>query len=66
MPDEMRKSRLEEGIVSEKPIFVDAVDFYQREFKCAINVWKEGDSGISDPKGRARMAEPYRPAIYLE
>jgi leucyl-tRNA synthetase len=66
MPDEMRKSRIQEGMVSEKPIFVDAADFYQPEFKCAINVWKEGDSGIGDPKGRAKMAEPYRPAIYLE
>jgi len=66
MPDEMRKSRLQEGMVSEKSIFADAADFYQREFKCAINVWKEGNIGISDPKGRARMAEPYRPAIYLE
>jgi leucyl-tRNA synthetase len=66
MPDEMRKSRIQDGIIAEKTIFADAADFYQREYKCAINVWKEGDSGISDPKGRARMSEPYRPAIYLE
>ena len=66
MPDEMRKSRIQDGVTAEKTIFADAADFYQREFKCTINVWKEGDQGITDPKGRARMAEPYRPAIYLE
>src|SRR2546428_4558052 len=66
MPDEMKKSRIQDGVPAETTIFADAADFYQREFKCVINVWKEGDSGISDPKGRARMAEPYRPAIYLE
>jgi len=66
MPDEMRQSRLRDGIVAEKTIFVDAADFYQREFKCAVNVWQEGDPTINDPKGRARTSEPYRPAIYLE
>jgi leucyl-tRNA synthetase len=66
MPDVMRKSRIQDGITEEKTIFANAADFYQREYKCTINVWKEGDSGISDPKERARMAEPYRPAIYLE
>jgi leucyl-tRNA synthetase len=66
MPDEMRQSRLRDGIVAEKTIFVGSADFYQREFKCAVDVWQEGDPGINDPKGRARMSEPYRPAIYLE
>jgi leucyl-tRNA synthetase len=66
MPDEMRQSRMRDGIIDEKTIFAYAVDFYQREFKCAIDVWQEGDLKISDPKGRARLSEPYRPAIYLE
>ena len=66
MPDVMRQSRLRDGIVAEKTIFVDSADFYQREFRCAVNVWQEGDPTINDPKGRARMSEPYRPAIYLE
>jgi leucyl-tRNA synthetase len=66
MPDEMRESRLRDGVTAEKTIFVDSVDFYRREFKCGVDVWQEGDLTISDPKGRARMSEPYRPAIYLE
>jgi len=66
MPDEMRESRLRDGITAEKTIFADSVEFYQREFKCGVDVWQEGDLKISDPKERARMSEPYRPAIYLE
>jgi len=66
MTDEMRQSRLRDGVTAENTIFAGAVDFYQREFKSTVNVWKEGDPSISDPKGRSRMSEPYRPAIYLE
>jgi leucyl-tRNA synthetase len=66
MPDEMRHSRQRDGIIAEKTIFVDSIDFYQREFKSKVDVWKEGDPAIEDPKGRARVSEPYRPAIYLE
>jgi len=66
MPDEMRRSRLRDGVTAENPIFAGSVDFYQREFKCTVDVWNEGDTRINDPKGRARISEPYRPAIYLE
>jgi len=66
MPDEMRQSRLRDGVTAESTIFADSVDFYQREFKCTVDLWNEGDPSINDPKGRARMSEPYRPAIYLE
>jgi leucyl-tRNA synthetase len=66
MPDEMRQSRLRDGVTAENTIFAGAVDFYQREFKSTVDVWKEGDTSIRDPKERSRMSEPYRPAIYLE
>ena len=66
MPEEMRQSRLRYGVTAEKAIFADSADFYQREFKCGIDIWQEGDPKMSDPKGRARLSEPYRPAIFLE
>ena len=66
MPDEMRQSRLRDGVTAEKAIFADSADFYQREFKCGIDIWQEGDPKMSDRKGRARLSEPYRPAIFLE
>ncbi|HZY46442.1 MAG TPA: class I tRNA ligase family protein, partial [Candidatus Bathyarchaeia archaeon] len=66
MPEEMRKLRLRNGTVEEKPVLVDAAGLYQREYKCPVEIWNEEDVGMDDPKGRARMSEPYRPAIYLE
>src|SRR3989475_6116142 len=55
MSDEMRQLRLRDGVTAERAIFADSADFYQREFKCGINVWKEGDQSVNDPKGRARI-----------
>ncbi len=66
MPDEMRKSRLATNDVDEKQIFASSLEFYQREFKSRVEVWREGDAGINDPKVRSKNAEPYRPAIFLE
>jgi hypothetical protein len=66
MPTEMRLLRLRDGVVVERLILADAAGFYHREFKCPVEIWTEGDAEINDPKGRARMSEPYRPAIYLE
>ena len=31
-----------------------------------VEVHGEEDSGVDDPKGRAKSAEPYRPAIFVE
>lgn len=66
MPDEMRRSRQDAEILDEKAIFAEAIDFYRRELKASVDVWTEGEPGIVDPKNRARMSEPYRPAIYLD
>lgn len=66
MPSDMRKSRIENGPMDERSIFAESIDFFQREFRSSVKLWQEGEAGINDPKGRARMAEPYRPAIFLE
>ena len=66
MSGDMRKTRIENGRYDERAVFADSIDFFQRECKSTVHVWQEGESGISDPKGKARMAEPYRPAIFLE
>jgi leucyl-tRNA synthetase len=61
-----RKKRLDTGMVDEKMVLREAVDFFARELKAKVEVWGEGDAGVYDPKGRARLAEPYRPGIYVE
>ena len=65
MKEELRKARV--GLeLREMKILEDAKDFFGREFKAEILVGREGETGVSDPKDRARSAEPYRPAIFVE
>jgi len=52
--------------LKEKKILEDSSDFFEREFSSKIQVWQEGDKGAIDPKDKARFAEPYRPAIFVE
>ena len=66
MREDQRSARLKTGPVDESKTLVDAKDFYEREFRVKVDVWKQDDSRAYDPKGRARLAEPYRPAIYIE
>ncbi len=66
MNDSMRRSRLEAKLVNERSILQDAAEFYKREFKSEVRVFEEGDVRAYDPQGKAKFAEPYRPAIYVE
>lgn len=66
MGEELRKSRREGKDFEEKRIFEEAVGFFKREFKADVQVWREGDSEAYDPRSRAKFAEPYRPAIFVE
>ncbi len=65
MKEELRNARV--GLeLKEMKILEDAKDFFSREFKAEIQVGQEGEKRVSDPKDRARSAEPYRPAIFIE
>jgi hypothetical protein len=57
---------LEVGEFDERGLFTDARDFLSRELKTEVEVHSEDDSSLYDPRGRAKMAEPYRPAIFIE
>lgn len=66
---QMKKELLEsrEGFeLKEKKILGDASEFFKREFGSKITVWQEGESTAVDPRGKAKFAEPYRPAIFVE
>ncbi len=63
---EMRKQRVAIGQVHEKELLEEALGFFQRELGAKVEVFEEGDPTIHDPKGRARLAEPYRPGILVE
>ncbi len=65
-PEELRKTRLESGVFPEKKILEEASEFLGRELRAEVDAWSEDDRDVYDPKGRARIAEPYRPAIFIE
>jgi leucyl-tRNA synthetase len=65
MKEELLKSRFEIEM-NEKRILDDASDFFKHEFGSEIQVWQEADKGVADSKGKAKSAEPYRPAIFVE
>lgn len=65
MKEELR--RLRRGVeLNEKRILEDAAKFFERELKAEVQVLQEGEAGVYDPKGKAKYAEPYRPAILVE
>jgi leucyl-tRNA synthetase len=66
MPSELRTRRSEVGEVDERSIFTDALPFFGGELRTNVEVHGEDDASLYDPKGRAKMAEPYRPAIFIE
>lgn len=66
MGEEQRKVRLGTGLLDEREVLAGAGDFFRRELKAEVGVWAEDEEGVVDPKARARLAEPYRPAIFIE
>lgn len=63
---ETKQRRIRNGFVNEKNLLEEAKDFFHKELKAEVEVYNEGDQNIYDPKQRARLAKPYRPAIYIE
>ena len=61
-----KANMLKIGVVNEKDIIADALAFYKDRFNAEILIYNESDSARFDPKGRAAMAMPYQPAIYIE
>jgi leucyl-tRNA synthetase len=66
MPSELRNRRSEIGEVDEKALLSEAKAFFMKELKTEVEVHSEEESSLYDPKGRAKMAEPYRPGIFVE
>jgi leucyl-tRNA synthetase len=64
--EETKQRRTKTGIVEESETLEEAKSFFQRELKAEIQVCNEEDPGLRDPKRKAQLAKPYRPAIYIE
>jgi len=66
-PVEIRKSKLNTGEFDEKALIAsELISLAKADFGVDVHVFSESDSGIYDPKGKARHARPFKPAILIE
>jgi leucyl-tRNA synthetase len=66
-PVEIRKTKLKTKEFDEKKLIAsELVSLAKADFGVDVQVFSESDSGIYDPKGKARHARPFKPAILIE
>ncbi|MFW6110735.1 MAG: leucine--tRNA ligase [Thermoproteota archaeon] len=66
MPGKRIERLLEIGKLNEKEIIKEAKDFLEDRFRTSITVYRADEMKIYDPKSRAKLAMPRRPAIYIQ
>jgi len=66
MPNDKRDRQLKTGVVDESQTLRGAESFFERELNAEVFTYQEEDPQRHDPKKRAGLARPYRPAIYIE
>jgi len=66
MSRQMRKRLIQVGKLNEQKILEEAKAFLEKELNAEITVYHEEDPQKHDPKNRAKLAKPHRPAIYIE
>jgi leucyl-tRNA synthetase len=63
----IKSMKLESKEFSEKEFLANELaSIGKKEFGVEISVYSENDSDIYDPKGKARHARPFKPAILIE
>ncbi|MFQ5782965.1 MAG: leucine--tRNA ligase [Nitrosopumilus sp.] len=66
-PTEIRQMKLESKEFDEKSFLSNELSQLGKEnFGVDVTVYSETDEGIYDPKGKARHARPFKPAILIE
>jgi len=66
MSAEKKHRQMQAGTMDESRILKEAGAFFRRELNAEAQIYSEDDSQCYDPKNRAQLAKPYRPAIYIE
>jgi len=65
--EEIKQMKLEADSFDEKEFLSSELSSIgKKEFGVEITVYSESDDGIYDPKGKARHARPFKPAILIE
>jgi leucyl-tRNA synthetase len=66
-PTEIRQTKLESKEFDEKSFLVNELtELGKNDFGVDIQIFSELDSNIYDPKGKAKHARPFKPAILIE
>jgi len=65
-PTEIRKTKIETKIDEIKLVSDELISIAKQDFGAEVSVFAEDDSDIYDPKGKARHARPFKPAILIE
>ena len=66
MPEDQKRRQLQVKGLDDYRVLKEAEDFFEREFSAKIYTYRQDDPKRYDPKERAELATPYRPAIYIE
>lgn len=61
-----RHRLLKIGVINEVQLLREAEEFLKAELNAEVHIYAEDDPAINDPKNRAHLAKPLRPAIYIE
>jgi len=66
-PTELRKTKMNAGEIDESAIISNELtSLVETDYGIKLQVFTENDSEKYDPKNKARMARPYKPAILIE
>jgi leucyl-tRNA synthetase len=63
---EVRRTKSSAGMLDEYTELNQSKQFFQKELNAEVVISSEEDKEKIDPKDRARLALPHRPAIYIE
>jgi leucyl-tRNA synthetase len=66
MPQERKERLTRVKCIDEVQVLEEAKEFLKAEINAEIAIYKEESPSLYDPKNRAKMAKPWRPAIYIE
>ena len=65
-PLDVVKRRFAVGLLDENVVLKEFSNYLAKEVGAEVSVFSEDDPSKYDPKNRAELAKPYRPAIYIE
>jgi leucyl-tRNA synthetase len=65
-PLDIARKRFTVGLLDENLVLKEFSNYLAKELSAEVSVFSEDDPSKYDPKNRAELAKPYRPAIYIE